>query len=84
MLLLQGLRVLEIGIKPEEFDFMAAASDLDEIEEVNDNCFLMANLQHASTSGTQLDKAPVYNTDGSAEIQLNDNYYDNEIFNMST
>nr|GFC94001.1 hypothetical protein [Tanacetum cinerariifolium] len=41
--------------------------DLDEIEEVNANCILMANLQHASTSGTQLDKAPVYDTDGSAE-----------------
>nr|GEV74294.1 hypothetical protein [Tanacetum cinerariifolium] len=32
--------------------------DLDEIEEVNDNCILMANLQQASTSGTQHDKAP--------------------------
>nr|GEZ10218.1 hypothetical protein [Tanacetum cinerariifolium] len=73
MLLLLGLRVLEWGIKPgiqlqaEEFDFMAAAGDLDEIEEVNANCILMANLQHASTSGTQLDKAPLYDTDGSAE-----------------
>nr|GFB98256.1 hypothetical protein [Tanacetum cinerariifolium] len=27
----------------------------------------MTNLQHASTSGTQLDKAPVYDTDGLAE-----------------
>ncbi|GKG60612.1 hypothetical protein Tco_0614174, partial [Tanacetum coccineum] len=43
---------------------MAAAGDLDEIEEVNANCILMANLQQASTSGTQLDKAPVYDTDG--------------------
>nr|GEX89869.1 putative reverse transcriptase domain-containing protein [Tanacetum cinerariifolium] len=51
----------------EEFDFMAAAGDLDEIEEVNANCILMANLQHASTSGTQLDKAPVYDTNASAE-----------------
>nr|GEW66376.1 ribonuclease H-like domain-containing protein [Tanacetum cinerariifolium] len=31
--------------------------DLDEIEEVNANCILMANLQQASTSGTQSDKA---------------------------
>nr|GEV14097.1 hypothetical protein [Tanacetum cinerariifolium] len=61
-----------------------AEGDLDEIEEVNANCILMANLQHASTSGTQLDKAPVYDTDGSAKVQLNDNYYDNEIFNMFT
>ncbi|GJZ22669.1 hypothetical protein Tco_0559708 [Tanacetum coccineum] len=32
--------------------------DLDEIKEVNANCILMANLQQASTSGTQTDKAP--------------------------
>nr|GEV57454.1 hypothetical protein [Tanacetum cinerariifolium] len=68
----------------EEFDFMAAAGDLDEIEEVNANCILMANLQHASISGTQLDKAPIYDTDGSTEVQLNDNCYDNKIFNMFT
>nr|GEW14835.1 hypothetical protein [Tanacetum cinerariifolium] len=68
----------------KEFDFMAAACDLDEIEEVNANCILMANLQHASTSGTQLDEALVYDTDGSAEVLLNENCYDNEIFNMFT
>nr|GEV71379.1 integrase, catalytic region, zinc finger, CCHC-type, peptidase aspartic, catalytic [Tanacetum cinerariifolium] len=73
-----------IQLQAEEFDFMAVAGDLDEIKEVNANCILMANLQHASTSGTQLDKALVYDTDGSAEIQLNDNCYDNEIFNMFT
>nr|GEU85897.1 integrase, catalytic region, zinc finger, CCHC-type, peptidase aspartic, catalytic [Tanacetum cinerariifolium] len=56
-----------IQLQAEEFDFMAAAGDLDETEEVNANCILMANLQHASTYGTQLDKAPVYDTDGSAE-----------------
>nr|GEX09808.1 hypothetical protein [Tanacetum cinerariifolium] len=32
----------------------------------------------------QLDKAPVYDTDGSAEVQPNDNGYDNDIFNMFT
>nr|GEZ07310.1 hypothetical protein [Tanacetum cinerariifolium] len=42
-------------------------ADLDEINEVNANCILMANLQQASTSGTQTDKAPVYDSDGSAE-----------------
>nr|GEY36057.1 Gag-Pol polyprotein [Tanacetum cinerariifolium] len=73
-----------IQLQAKEFDFMAAAGDLDEIEEVNANCILMANLQHASTSGTQLGKAPVYDTDGSAEVQLNDNCYDNDIFNMFT
>nr|GFC62695.1 hypothetical protein [Tanacetum cinerariifolium] len=73
-----------IQLQAEEFDFMATAGDLDEIEEVNANCILMANLQHASTSGTQLDKAPVYDTYGLAEVQLNDNCYNNEIFNMFT
>nr|GEV44432.1 hypothetical protein [Tanacetum cinerariifolium] len=39
-----------IQLQAEEFDLMAAAADLDEIEEVNANCILMANLQQASTS----------------------------------
>nr|GEU29774.1 reverse transcriptase domain-containing protein [Tanacetum cinerariifolium] len=56
-----------IQLQAEEFDFMAAAGDLDEIEKVNANCILMANLQQVSTSGTQHDRAPVYDTDGSAE-----------------
>nr|GEV34302.1 copia protein [Tanacetum cinerariifolium] len=47
-----------IQFQAEEFDFIATAGDLDEIEEVNANCILMANLQNASTSGSQLDKAP--------------------------
>nr|GEW19439.1 hypothetical protein [Tanacetum cinerariifolium] len=59
-----------IQLQPEEYDLMAAAADLDEIEEVNANYILIANLQQASTSGTQTDSAPVYDTDGSAE---NDN-----------
>ncbi|GJX19541.1 hypothetical protein Tco_0222218 [Tanacetum coccineum] len=63
---------------------MAVAADLDEIEEVNANCILMANLQQASTSGTQTDKAPVYDSDGSAEVHNYDNGYDNEIYNMFT
>nr|GFC97330.1 hypothetical protein [Tanacetum cinerariifolium] len=50
-----------------EYDLMAAATDLDEIEEVNANCILMANLQQASTLGTQTDSAPVYDIDRSAE-----------------
>nr|GEX67766.1 hypothetical protein [Tanacetum cinerariifolium] len=68
----------EVGIQlqAEEFDFMAAAGNLDEIEEVNTNCILMANLQHASTSGTQLDKAPVYDTDGSAKETVYRNLVD--------
>nr|GEU34949.1 copia protein [Tanacetum cinerariifolium] len=37
-----------IQLQAEEFDLMAAAIDLDEIEKVNANCILMANLQQAS------------------------------------
>nr|GFA60652.1 hypothetical protein [Tanacetum cinerariifolium] len=73
-----------IQLQAEEFDLMAAAADLDEIEEVNLNCILMANLQQASTSGTQTDKAPVYDSNGSAEVHDYENCYDNEIFNMFT
>nr|GFC58371.1 hypothetical protein [Tanacetum cinerariifolium] len=74
----------KIQLQAKEFDFMAAAGDLDEIEEVNANCILMENLQQASTSGTQHDRAPVYDTDSLAEVHLNGNCYDNEIFNMFT
>nr|GFB85217.1 hypothetical protein [Tanacetum cinerariifolium] len=56
-----------IQLQAEEYDLMAAAADLDEIEEVNANYILMANLQQASTSGTQTDSAPVYDSEGSAE-----------------
>nr|GFD41352.1 hypothetical protein [Tanacetum cinerariifolium] len=48
-------------------DLMAAAADLNEIKEVNANCILMANLQQASSSGTQTNSTPVYDSDGSAE-----------------
>nr|GEZ67770.1 hypothetical protein [Tanacetum cinerariifolium] len=71
-----------IQLQAEEYDLMAAAADLDEIEEVNANCILMANLQQASTSSTQTDNSPVYDTDGSAEVH--ENCDDNEIFNMFT
>nr|GEV03932.1 copia protein [Tanacetum cinerariifolium] len=73
-----------ILLQAKEFDLMAAAADLDEIEEVNANCILMANLQEALTSGTQTDKAPVYDSDGLAEVHDYENCYDNEIFNMFT
>nr|GFB21622.1 hypothetical protein [Tanacetum cinerariifolium] len=65
-----------IQLQAEEYDLMAAAADLDEIEEVNANCILMANLQQASSSGTQTDSAPVYDSDGSAE---NDNNVISEV-----
>nr|GEY65948.1 integrase, catalytic region, zinc finger, CCHC-type, peptidase aspartic, catalytic [Tanacetum cinerariifolium] len=73
-----------IQLEAEEFNLMDAATDLDEIEEVNVNCILIANLQQASTSGTQTDRAPVYDSDGSAEVHNYENCYDNEIFNMFT
>nr|GEX74570.1 hypothetical protein [Tanacetum cinerariifolium] len=83
-LLIAQMEEAGIQLQAEESDFMDDVGDLDEIEEVNANCIFMTNLQHASTSGTQLDKAPIYDTDGSAEVKLNASYYDNEIFNMFT
>nr|GEX43034.1 putative ribonuclease H-like domain-containing protein [Tanacetum cinerariifolium] len=76
----------EAGIKlqAEEFDLMVATADLDEIKEVNVNSILMANLQQASTSGTQTDKDPVYDSDRSAEVPNYEDCYDNDIFNMFT
>ncbi|GJV12629.1 hypothetical protein Tco_1354170 [Tanacetum coccineum] len=68
----------------EEFDFMAATGDLEEIEEFNANCILIANLQQSSKLGTQTDSAPVYDFDGSAEVHEYENCYNNEIFNMFT
>nr|GFB58885.1 hypothetical protein [Tanacetum cinerariifolium] len=59
-----------IQLQAKEYDLMAAAADLDEIEEVHANCILMANPQQASSSGTQTDSAPVHDSDGSAELKL--------------
>ncbi|GKD35579.1 retrovirus-related pol polyprotein from transposon TNT 1-94 [Tanacetum coccineum] len=67
-----------IQLQAEEFDLMDVLGDINEIEEVNANCILIANLQQASTSGTQTDKVPVYDKDGSAK---NDS---NVIFAMSS
>nr|GEV93175.1 retrovirus-related Pol polyprotein from transposon TNT 1-94 [Tanacetum cinerariifolium] len=58
--------------------------DLVEIEKVNANCIMMANLQQVWTSSTQTDKAPVHDSDGSAEVHEYENCYNNEIFNMFT
>nr|GFC24531.1 hypothetical protein [Tanacetum cinerariifolium] len=41
-------------------------------------------MAQALTSGTQTDKALVYDSDGSAEAHNYENCYDNEIFNMFT
>nr|GEX10564.1 hypothetical protein [Tanacetum cinerariifolium] len=80
----RGKEEAGIQLQAQEFDLMDAAADLDEIEEVNANCILIANMQQASTSSTQTDKAPVYDSDGSAEVHNYENCYDNEIFNMFT
>nr|GEY28526.1 retrovirus-related Pol polyprotein from transposon TNT 1-94 [Tanacetum cinerariifolium] len=78
----RGKKEAGIQVQAEEYDLMAVVVDLDEIEEVNANCILMANLQQASTSGTQTNSAPVYDSDGSAKVH--ENCDDNEIFNMFT
>nr|GEV74955.1 hypothetical protein [Tanacetum cinerariifolium] len=57
----------------EEFDFMAATGACEETERDNVNYTLEKNLQQASTSGTQSDKALVYDSDGSAEKLENEN-----------
>nr|GFB12870.1 hypothetical protein [Tanacetum cinerariifolium] len=64
-LLIAQKKEARIQLQAKEFDLMAAVADLDEIKKVNANCILKANLLQASTSGTQTDKAPVYNSDGS-------------------
>ncbi|GJV61299.1 hypothetical protein Tco_1467399 [Tanacetum coccineum] len=63
---------------------MATASACKETDRANVNCNLENNLQQASTSGTQSDKAPVYDSDESAEVHLSENCYDNDICNMFT
>ncbi|GKA83073.1 hypothetical protein Tco_0789821 [Tanacetum coccineum] len=73
-----------IQLNYEEFNFMAAAGAYDELKKVNANCTLLDNLQQASTSGTQTDSAPVYDSNGSIEIHHSKNCYDNDIFNMFT
>nr|GEU81214.1 integrase, catalytic region, zinc finger, CCHC-type, peptidase aspartic, catalytic [Tanacetum cinerariifolium] len=40
------------------------------------------DLMQASTSGTQTDKAPIYDSDGSGEVHKYEDCYDNDIFNM--
>nr|GEZ54652.1 hypothetical protein [Tanacetum cinerariifolium] len=57
----------KIQLQAEELDLMAASAGLDEIEEVNANYILMANLQQLSTSGTHSDKALIYDSNRSAE-----------------
>ncbi|GKF18213.1 RNA-directed DNA polymerase, eukaryota, reverse transcriptase zinc-binding domain protein [Tanacetum coccineum] len=68
----------EAGIQStqEEFEFMAAADAYEETERVKVNCTSEDTLQQASTSGTQSDNAPVYDSDGSTEISYDKAYND--------
>nr|GEU64898.1 hypothetical protein [Tanacetum cinerariifolium] len=66
----------------EEFKFMAAADAYEETKRVKVNCTLEDTLQQASTSGSQSDNAPVYDSDGSTEVPKDKNSYDRDIFNM--
>nr|GEU94116.1 retrovirus-related Pol polyprotein from transposon TNT 1-94 [Tanacetum cinerariifolium] len=71
-------------LQAKEFDLIVVACDIDKIEKINANYILMANLQQASTLGTQIDKALVYDSDGSAEVHHYENCFDSDIFNMFT
>ncbi|GKC88866.1 gag-pol polyprotein, partial [Tanacetum coccineum] len=68
----------------EEFEFMAVADVYEETERVKVNCTSEDTLQQASTSGTQSDNAPVYDSDGSTEVPKDENCYDHDIYNMLT
>ncbi|GJS98346.1 retrovirus-related pol polyprotein from transposon TNT 1-94 [Tanacetum coccineum] len=76
----------EAGIQStqEEFKFMATADAYEETKRVKVNCTSEDTLQQASTSGTQCDNAPVYDSDGSTEVPKDENCYDHDIFNMLT
>ncbi|GJU17620.1 hypothetical protein Tco_1145586 [Tanacetum coccineum] len=74
-----------IQLTSEEFDFMAAVGACKETKRANANCTLENNLQQASSSGTQSDKALCSMTfSGSAEVHHSENCYNNDIFNMFT
>ncbi|GKE08852.1 gag-pol polyprotein [Tanacetum coccineum] len=73
----------EIQSTQEECKFMAADA-YEETERVKVNCTLEDTLQQASTSGTQSDNAPVYDSDGSTKVPEDENYYNCDIFNMLT
>nr|GEW48859.1 retrovirus-related Pol polyprotein from transposon TNT 1-94 [Tanacetum cinerariifolium] len=53
----------------EEFEFMVVAIAYEETERVKVNCTSKDTLQQASISRTQSDNAPVYDLDGSTEIE---------------
>ncbi|GJR09449.1 hypothetical protein Tco_0792101 [Tanacetum coccineum] len=76
-----GYYAMNCIVRPRRRD---VAWDIDEIEDVNENSVLMANLQQALTSSIQIGKAPVNDSDGTSEVPDTYNCYDNKIFNMFT
>ncbi|GKD89298.1 RNA-directed DNA polymerase, eukaryota, reverse transcriptase zinc-binding domain protein [Tanacetum coccineum] len=76
----------EAGIQStqEEFKFMTTTYAHEETERVKVNCTSEDTLQQASTSGTQSENAPIYDSDRSAEVPKDKNCYDHDIFNMLT
>ncbi|GJX76023.1 hypothetical protein Tco_0322834 [Tanacetum coccineum] len=68
----------------KEFEFMTTADAHEKTERVKVNYTLEDTLQQASTSGTQSDNAPVYDSDGSTKVPKDENCYDHDIFNMLT
>ncbi|GJZ18001.1 hypothetical protein Tco_0554124, partial [Tanacetum coccineum] len=67
-----GINEKEAGIQStqEEFEFMAAADAFEETERVKVICTSKDTLQQASTSGTQFDNAPVYNSNRLTKVPL--------------
>nr|GEW13695.1 hypothetical protein [Tanacetum cinerariifolium] len=70
-----------IQLQAKEFDLMAATANLDEIEEVNENCILTANLQRASTSAEQYTELlePIHEPH---QVQQNDSNVISEVSSM--
>ncbi|GJV32348.1 hypothetical protein Tco_1392748 [Tanacetum coccineum] len=79
-----GINEAGIPSTQEEFEFMTAADAHEETKRVKVNCTSEDTLQQASTSGTQSDNAPVYDSDESTEVPKDENCYDHDIFNMLT
>nr|GEZ54978.1 hypothetical protein [Tanacetum cinerariifolium] len=79
---IQNLRVQNVGNQNGLIGVPGNAN-----QNLNENGNLVAACaegNQASTSGTQTDKAPVYDSDGSAGVQNYENCYNNEIFNIFT
>ncbi|GJZ53871.1 hypothetical protein Tco_0608756 [Tanacetum coccineum] len=71
-----------IQVTQEEFDFMADACASEETKRVQTNCTSEDTLQQASTSRTQPDNAPVYDSDGLTEVPNDETCCVNDILNM--